>query len=91
MKKKDFEAIGQALADFRSSLPPCPPNTCPAPSQACPCPTCPQASYNALCRSVADTLARQSGTFNRVRFLRSTGMDGKAIRQDAERLGALIN
>ena len=76
MRKKDFVTIAQALADARGAL------ANGGHSQV------PQV-FDSLSRSIADTLARQSGRFNRARFLHGCGMDANGIKADVNRPSVL--
>lgn len=77
MRKKDFVAIATALADARGAL------EHSGDSQV-------GQVFDSLARSLADSLARQSGTFNRARFLRMAGMDANGIKADIRRLSVLL-
>ena len=72
MRKSQFEQIARALHDARGASAPSADSAARAHS----------AIFDSLCRSIADTLAGESGRFNRVRFLHACGVSGESLKKD---------
>lgn len=80
MRKRDFEAIAGAVKSARDSLCLSSPD---APSAVNP-------AFDSMARQLADTLARQSARFNRVRFLHGCGVSEESLKKACNFPGALI-
>lgn len=71
MRKKDFVAIAQSLADARAAAMPTDPLERAQYARIC----------DSLARSIADVCERQSATFNRLRFLACCGLSEKELKK----------
>ena len=80
MRKSDFERIAAALADARHATIPLDAAEQSAHAEV----------FDSLCRAVAEVLARQSGRFNRVRFLHACGASEKKIENPLQPTSIVI-
>ena len=80
MRQRDFERIAGAIKAARDSACLAAPHAADAVTDL----------MDSLAGSMADTLARQNGRFNRVRFLHGCGVSEKYLKKDLTRLGVLL-
>lgn len=76
MRQTQFQAIARAIADARHAS---------APSGGLGELSAHSRIFDSLAREVADTLATQSGRFNRARFLNACGVSGETLAKGLTR------
>lgn len=76
MRQTQFQQIARAIADARQAS---------APMGAGSALAAHSRIFDSLSREIADTLATQSGRFNRVRFLNGCGVSGESLKKGLTR------